>query len=237
MRVADEPFITELETIDGRRVPVRLVINPRARRISVRIDPTRREAVAVSPSKRQVSRTLAFAAERAGWIAQQLARIPVGLAFAPGARIPFRGRLVELVAERGRSAPRLAGETLVAPTPEGADFAGRVRRFLVAEARKALIERVAAHAATLAVTPTRVTVKDTKSRWGSCTAGGALAFSWRIILAPDAVIDYLAAHEVAHLREMNHGPRFWACVKACCPDHVSARAWLRRHGADLHRYG
>jgi predicted metal-dependent hydrolase len=237
MRVADEPFITELETIDGRRVPVRLSINPRARRISVRIDPARREAVAVAPSKRQASKALAFAASRAGWIAQQLARIPESLSFVPGARIPVRGRMIVLAEERGRGAPRLEGDRLVAPIPEGADFQARVKRFLVQEAKAALLERVEVHARTLGVTPTRITIKDTKSRWGSCSTTGALAFSWRIILAPEGVIDYLAAHEVAHLREMNHGPRFWACVKACDPDHHAARAWLRRHGADLHRYG
>lgn len=237
MRLADEPFITELETIDGRRVPVRLTINPRARRISVRIDPIAREAVAVSPSKRQAQKALAFAASRAGWIAHQLAQIPVRLAFEPGARIPFRGETVELVHDRGRAAPYLDGARLVAPTPEGADFSGRVKRFLVQTARTALVERVAVHAATLAVAPSRITVKDTRSRWGSCSTTGALAFSWRVILAPDPVLDYLAAHEVAHLREMNHGPKFWACVKQCDPDHAAARAWLRRHGAELHRIG
>ncbi|MFZ4601848.1 MAG: M48 family metallopeptidase [Caulobacterales bacterium] len=237
MRVADEPFITELETLDGRRVAVRLVINPRARRISVRIDPTRREAVAVSPSKRQASKALAFAASRAGWIAQQLARLPVGLTFAPGAKIPLRGTLLELVQERGRGPARIEGESLVVPTPEGADFQARVKRHLVQEARAALSAYVAVHAAKLGVAPSRITIKDTKSRWGSCSTTGALAFSWRIVLAPEPVIDYLAAHEVAHLREMNHGPRFWACVKLCNPNHQAARDWLHRHGADLHRFG
>lgn len=237
MRLSDEPFITEIETLDGRRVPVRVTINPRARSISIRIDAAKREAVAVSPSKRQVSRTLAFAAERAGWIAQQLARLPAAAPFEPGGRAPFRGALLTLVAERGRAAPRVEGDALIVPIPDGADFQARVRRFFQAEARKALAERVAAHAVTLGVQPTRVTIKDTKSRWGSCSSSGALAFSWRIIFAPDSVIDYLAAHEVAHLREMNHGPRFWACVKACDPDYAAARTWLHRHGADLHRYG
>jgi predicted metal-dependent hydrolase len=237
MRVADEPFITELESLDGRRIPVRLSINPRARRISVRIDAAKREAVAVAPSKRQASKALAFAASRAGWIAQQLARIPEGLPFRPGALIPLRGRMIILAEETGRGPPRIDGDRLVAPMPAGADFQARVKRFLVHEAKAALCERVEIHARTLGVRPTRITIKDTKSRWGSCSTTGALSFSWRIILAPESVIDYLAAHEVAHLREMNHGPRFWACVKACDPDHHLARAWLRRHGAELHRIG
>jgi hypothetical protein len=100
-----------------------------------------------------------------------------------------------------------------------------------------LAERVAVHAATLGASYSRLTVKDTKSRWGSCTAGGALAFSWRVILAPPAVLDYLAAHEVAHLIEMNHSPRFWALVRQCQPDYAKHRTWLRRFGAHLHAYG
>lgn len=237
MRLTDEAFLTELETIDGRRVPVRVTINPRARRISVRIDPAKREAIAVAPNKRQVSRALAFAAERAGWIDHQLSRIPHPVAFEPGVLVPLRGTPVTLVHERGRAAPRIEGDALVVPTPEGADFEARVKRFLIAEARTALHERVGVHCTTLRVRASRITIKDTKTRWGSCTVDGALAFSWRVILAPEPVLDYLAAHEVAHLREMNHGPRFWACVKQCTPHHLQSRTWLRRHGPELHRYG
>ena len=92
-------------------------------------------------------------------------------------------------------------------------------------------------AAALGVAVKRITVRDQSSRWGSCSTTGLLSFSWRLILAPSHVLDYLAAHEVAHLVEMNHSPRFWRLVQRLCPDHDRAKAWLDAHGADLHRYG
>jgi predicted metal-dependent hydrolase len=93
------------------------------------------------------------------------------------------------------------------------------------------------HAEKLGVKPSRITVRDTASRWGSCSSARTLSFSWRLILAPDFVLDYVVAHEVAHLREMNHSPRFWAHVKALVGDERPHRAWLRAEGAKLHAFG
>ena len=104
-------------------------------------------------------------------------------------------------------------------------------------AQAALSERVQWHAENLGLRPRRVTIRDQVSRWGSCSSARVLSFSWRLILAPAFVLDYVAAHEVAHLKEMNHGPRFWAAVKRTFPRMDEARRWLRRHGAELHRYG
>ncbi|HEY6670114.1 MAG TPA: M48 family metallopeptidase, partial [Methyloceanibacter sp.] len=97
--------------------------------------------------------------------------------------------------------------------------------------------RVAVHAKRLDLTPKRLYVRDQTTRWGSCSTSGALSFSWRLVLAPPFVLDYLAAHEVAHLGHMNHGPRFWALVERSMPRHEEARSWLKKHGASLHRYG
>jgi hypothetical protein len=97
--------------------------------------------------------------------------------------------------------------------------------------------RVAVHADRLDLTPARIVVRDQTTRWGSCSTSGALSFSWRLVLAPPFVLDYLAAHEVAHLGHMNHGPRFWNLVERTMPRHEEARTWLRKHGASLHRYG
>ncbi len=96
---------------------------------------------------------------------------------------------------------------------------------------------VTRHARTLGLKPVRIAVKDQASRWGSCSTTGVLSFSWRLILAPPAILDYVAAHEVAHLAEMNHGPRFWALVKRTVPQLDEARRWLHIYGMDLHRYG
>jgi predicted metal-dependent hydrolase len=239
MKLIAADAVTEVETLDGRRVRVRLRVNPRARRISLRINVAEREAIAVAPTPRHAQAALAFAAERAHWIAQQLARVPEGVSFAPGVTIPIRGAAHELVSAPGRGLARLLVDParLVAPTPAGASFAARVTRFLAAEAKRDLTARVDAHCATLGVRYSRLTVKDTTSRWGSCTSDGALAFSWRVILAPPMVLDYLAAHEVAHLVEMNHSRRFWAQVRKALPDYACGRAWLAEHGAGLHRFG
>jgi predicted metal-dependent hydrolase len=113
----------------------------------------------------------------------------------------------------------------------------RVRDFLEREAKRDLQAAVARHTAALGIPARRITVRDTRSRWGSCSAKGYLNFSWRLILAPPFVLDYLAAHEVAHLKEMNHSPRFWREVHALCPRTEEAERWLKRHGTDLHRYG
>ena len=235
-----DPLQTEIETIDGRRVPVRLIVNPRARHVSVRIDPTRREAVATAPSRRHLKHAAQFAAERAGWIAHELSRLPQGVSLTPGARAPLRGVTHELVYEHGRSAARVEpGEPprLVAPAPDVALFESRLLRFFKEQARADLTACVAAHAGTLGVRPARLQVKELRSRWGSCSIDGVLSFSWRLVLAPHFVLDYLAAHETAHLREMNHSRRFWAHVRACMPDFERGREWLHEHGCALHAVG
>jgi predicted metal-dependent hydrolase len=115
--------------------------------------------------------------------------------------------------------------------------ARRLSDWLRTEAKTDFTESVSRHAAHLGVRPKRITVRDQSSRWGSCSATGTLSFSWRLIFAPDFVLDYVAAHEVAHLREMNHGPRFWRLVRETMPDMQKARAWLKQRGAELHRFG
>jgi predicted metal-dependent hydrolase len=227
----------EIELLDGRRVPLKLSVNPRARRVSVRICAVRREAIATAPSERHLSSALKFAAERAHWIAEELARLPEHRPFKPGVLIPIRGEPHLLAISRERGQPRLSQGLLTVPTPDPDLFAGRVRRFLMSQARKALGDRAAVHAQRLGVRINRLQVKDTRSRWGSCSLEGSLSFSWRIIFAPSFVLDYLAAHEVAHLRQMNHSRRFWALVAKCTPHWRSGRDWLHEHGMELHAIG
>lgn len=239
-RKAEEPTQTEIETIDGRRVPVKLIVNPRARHVSVRIDPTRREAIATAPSKRYLKHAAQFAAERAGWIAAELSRLPRGVSLAPGSFVTFRGVEHELLTERGRGHARVEQDLIpriVVPTLDPALFESRLMRFFKDQAREELIDRVAHHAVTLGVKPVKIQVKELRSRWGSCSVDGVLSFSWRLILAPPYVLDYLAAHEVAHLREMNHSRRFWAQVKRCIADYERGRDWLHEHGVALHAVG
>src|SRR5690606_6434223 len=146
---ATDPVQTEIETIDGRRLPVKLIVNPRARHVSVRIEPTRREPIATAPTKRQLKHAAQFAAERAGWIAHELSRLPRGIQLTPGAHVPLRGVDHELVYEHGRAAPRVEDGKLIAPAPDAALFESRLLRFFKDQARADLIARVAVHAATL----------------------------------------------------------------------------------------
>ncbi len=113
----------------------------------------------------------------------------------------------------------------------------RVRDHLARLARDELARRARPLADRIGCQIARVNVRDTKSRWGSCSANGNLSFSWRLILAPEAVVDYVVAHEVAHLVEMNHGPRFWRLVDRLAPGNARQRAWLNRHRARLLSYG
>jgi predicted metal-dependent hydrolase len=239
-RAKPAPTQTVIETIDGRRVPVTLVVNPRARHVSVRIDQTRRQAIATAPSTHQLKHAARFAAERAGWIAHELARLPTGVVLQPGGLAPLRGVMHQLTYERGRAGPRIEqGEPplLIAPAPDAALFEMRLLRYFKEQAREDLLRCVSKHAETLGVRPARIQVKEIRSRWGSCSVDGALSFSWRLVLAPPFVLDYLAAHETSHLREMNHSRRFWALVRKCMPDFERGRAWLHQHGGALHAIG
>jgi predicted metal-dependent hydrolase len=224
----------------GVSVPVRLNVDKRATRVSVRIDPTAREAVATAPAPRYALDAISFASERVDWIAERLGALPPPLDFRPGAQIPLRGVLHTLSrAATGRTV-RLdaSGPVPVLLIPGHLEsFGDKTRGFFRAAARADLAERVAAHAGTLKVAPRSIAIKDTRSRWGSCSSDGRLNFSWRLVCAPSFALDYVAAHEVAHLKEMNHSPRFWRQVERCVPDWRKARRWLEERGSALHAIG
>jgi predicted metal-dependent hydrolase len=171
------------------------------------------------------------------WVADRLAALPEAVPFMDGAVVPIGG-----VPYRIRHEPTARGtawlrdeELHVTGAPEF--LRRRVTDFLRAEARRRLTALVAAKAALAGVTPKRVVVKDTTSRWGSCAPDKTLAFSWRLVMAPEWVQDYVAAHEVAHIGHMHHGPAFWAQVERLTPHTKAAIAWLRKDGARLQRFG
>ena len=217
--------------------PVRFVVRPRARRISLRIDTARREAVAVLPRNRDKARAEALIAEKSAWLERHLRQLPPPMPFVPDGAVLLRGRLVTLRKLPGRGPAQEDGSALRVPCPAGAAFAGRVRRALIALAREALQARAHHHAAALGAAITGLGVRDTSSRWGSCAPNGRLNFSWRLVCAPPSVLDYVCAHEAAHLLEPNHGPRFWALVAQCVGDPKASRRWLRDHAAQLFAVG
>lgn len=211
-------------------IEIRLRRNARARRMTLRVSQAA-ETVLTLPPAVSLVRARAFALDHEGWLRRSLAAAPGRVPVREGTALPFRGGLLPIRrAPSGRTAVR--GGALHVPGPEAA-LPARVAAFLREAARGRCLAAAEAHAAALGRPVGRVTLRDTRGRWGSCTAKGDLMFSWRLILAPDEVLDYVCAHEVAHLAEMNHGPRFWATVERLRPGHAGPRGWLRRHGADL----
>jgi predicted metal-dependent hydrolase len=227
----------ELLKIDGRMLEVRVRLNPRARRMIVKVNPATGEVSVTAPSKRGLAHALDFARGEKEWIAGQLAKAPGPVLMAPGAAIPFRGRLHEIREHPARGpAPVWLDAGIIWVSGDAVHAPRRVLDFLKSEGRKAFEVRALEHAKKLGVKPSRITVRDTASRWGSCSSARSLSFSWRLILAPDFVLDYVVAHEVAHLREMNHSPRFWAHVKSLIADKSVAQDWLHTNGRELQRY-
>ena len=231
---------------EGRVLRIALRRRPAARRLTLRVSNATGEVVLTLPQRASVASAQTFAASHGGWIAARLARLPARVAFEAGAVLPLRGAPHRIEHRPGRAATRAEGEgredgeggaAAILVSGEPCFLARRVRDFLQREARADLARAVARYTALLGQGPRRITLRDTRSRWGSCTAAGELNFSWRLILAPPVVLDYLVAHEMAHLREMNHSPRFWALARELCPHVDEAERWLKRHGAELHRYG
>lgn len=227
----------ELLKIDGRPVEVTMRLNPRARRLIVKVHPSTGEVTVVAPSRRGLDRALDFARGEAPWIARQLARVPKPIPLVPGAVVPFLGREHVIVKMERGTASRDAGPAVIYVGGRAEHAQRRVIDFLKREARRVLDERSREFAERIEAKVRRVSVRDTASRWGSCSTGKTISYSWRLIFAPQSVLDYVVAHEVAHLREMNHGPRFWRLVRAIVPDLESPQAWLRKNGTALHRYG
>jgi hypothetical protein len=228
---------SEILALPGGPARVEWRRSQRARRVSLRIDPRGGAVVITLPPRAGRTAGVALLMDHATWVAERLAALPGALPFADGALVPLHGidhRIRHLPDRRGGVWVQ-CGEILV--TGDAAFLPRRVADFFRAEARRRMLTLVASKAEAARLRPGRVTVKDTRSRWGSCAANRNLAFSWRLVMAPPFVQDYVVAHEVAHLRHMNHGPRFWALVAELTPHRMEAVAWLRAHGPRLLRVG
>src|SRR5215470_15521302 len=212
-----------------------------ARRYTLRIQAASREIVLTMPPRGSMKQAKEFAQKHGAWIAARLRRLPVAAPFAHGTMLPLRGREHRIEHRRGARGTvwveTHGHEHLLCVAGDEAHVPRRVRDYLKREAKRDLESASHVAAEALGVTFRRVSVRDQTSRWGSCSSTGVLSYSWRLIFAPSFVLDYLAAHEVAHLVEMNHSRRFWRLVERICPHMDRAKAWLNAHGADLHRYG
>jgi len=227
----------ELLKIDGQLLEVKVRLNPRARRMIVKVNPTTGEVCITVRSQRGLPAALDFARGEKDWIARQLAKVPSLVPLMPGTSVPLLGMAHEIRAAAKGPAPVWCADGVIWVRGQAAHAPRRVLDFLKQEARKSFELRALHHGEILGVKPARITVRDTSSRWGSCSSARSLSFSWRLILAPDFVLDYVIAHEVAHLKQMNHSPRFWAEVKKLVPDIAAPQRWLKSHGRELQRYG
>lgn len=229
--------------VRGLHAPVEVRRHPKARRMTLRVSRTTRAVIVTLPMQTGLDEADSFLTSHLEWVRQHLGSIPQPVPFTDGAMLPLRG-IPHVITFAGRR----TGEGIVTSeefdgvarlTVSGNHEAAprRLRTWLVDQARRDLDSRVQHHAQAMKQRPRRIVVRDQSSRWGSCSTTGVLSFSWRLILAPPFILDYVAAHEVAHLAQMNHGPKFWALVRGSAPRTEEARRWLRVYGMDLHRYG
>ena len=215
-------------------IEVQLRRSSAARRLSLRVSRMDGRVTLTLPRHAREAQGLAFLDERRDWLRDQLARLSPALVPAPGLRFPLEGTELILATGPGRT-PHVAGGQLIVPG-DPARLPGRLQGWLKARARDRLAAASDRHAEALGLPYSRLTLRDTRSRWGSCSSAGALMYSWRLVMAPPAVLDYVAAHEVAHLAQMNHGPAFWEEVSRLCPDWARHRTWLTAHGETLMRW-
>lgn len=222
--------------IENEPVTVSVRVNARARAYRLSVS-ARGEPVLTVPRTGRWGEAQAFLDRNRGWLANRLARLATPYVIAPGGSIPLRGvphALVSLEALRGLVSV-VEGETGPAlHVPGGSEhMRRRLVDWLKAEARRDLEISCARHARTLGVSVAAITLRDQSTRWGSCSSARSLNFNWRLVLAPDFVLDYVAAHEVAHILEMNHRPIFWRTVGRTLPDYERGKAWLKANGASL----
>lgn len=225
--------------LDGRNITLRIRHNPRARRMILKIDHTSGEVHVTAPTKKSIKDVPDFVAREETWIRSKLAQLPERLTFTEGTIIPLRGTPTTLChhPERRRGVWHNVEAATLGVSGDRAFMARRVNDWLRREARAALLEAVAGYTRHLDMALPRVTIRDTTTRWGSCSSTGALSFSWRLILAPPQILTYVAAHETAHLRYLNHSRAFWALVEDLHPDYRDAETWMKTNALELFRYG
>ena len=232
--------------LDGCPIPVLFRPNQRAKRIILRLDKQGNGIVLTIPKGTSKQKALEFAASQGVWISRQLAKQPDLICLQAGQDIPVRGVMHTITASTARRTPvwlqdqtetQNSAQPLLFVSGDHQHHARRIRDWLKRQARKDITTIAHAYAQKMGGNIKRISIRDTTSRWGSCSSDGALSFSWRLILAPEFVLDYVCAHEVAHLLEMNHSSRFWAHVENHCPHSQQAKKWLKANGRSLHRYG
>ncbi|MEM0908762.1 MAG: SprT family zinc-dependent metalloprotease [Pseudomonadota bacterium] len=238
MGAVKEHLVAEISgapvTIDVRRAA-------RAKRMTLRIPPGDANPIVTIPARASLRTVEPFVRQQHGWLAARLAERSPAVPLIDGGLVPFRGEVRRIV---GKSASRGVvkeaiheGEAALIVSGREEHLPRRLTDFFRRSARTDLDLAVAEFASAVGRRPTAVRIKDTRAQWGSCTPEGVLSFSWRLVLAPTFVLRYVAAHEVAHLIELNHSAAFWRLNAKLDPHHETARAWLKRYGRTLHAIG
>ena len=241
-RKAKTPVVSHLEVPHGDDLfRVALKRSPTARRYTLWVSLAKQEITLTMPLKGSLAQASDFAHRYGGWIAERHKKFVPPILCQPGSIIPLRGephRIEHRPHARGTvwTEANAQGEPLIVVAGKGEYAQRRIKDFLKKQAYHDLDRAVQRYTSMLGIPARRIALKDTTSRWGSCSSAGRLNFSWRLILAPSDILDYLAAHEVAHLKELNHSSRYWRVVESLFPDYENAEKWLKRHGSSLHRY-
>ena len=215
-------------------VTIGLRRSSRARRIGLRVCRQDGRVTLTVPANQPLDQALDFVHEKSDWIRRQLSDLMLRELPAFGNKIMFEGRMHWMLPGSGRKVVQSDGALLVPGASE--QVPARLRVFLMHAARDRLVEAADRHSRALGRKYRKIAFRDTRSRWGSCSSEGRLMFSWRLVMAPPEVLDYVAAHEVAHLEEMNHSPAYWKVVSRLLPEYEAPRRWLKRNEQDLHRY-
>lgn len=218
---------------------LRPMVSERARRLTLRVDPKNRIIKLVIPKYAKETDVKRFVEKHSGWIEARLADLPRGVPFAHGQTIPVFGkpRLIQVETGSGRTTDFfLGGDSLIVRTPRE-DPASNIRRWLIDQLREKIAPLSHAKAAVIGREITGISLRDTGTRWGSCSTSGQLSYSWRLVFCPEYVIDYLAAHEVAHLQHMDHSKNFWSLCDSLAENMAGGREYLKFYGSELMRYG
>lgn len=228
------PVMSELVLLGDPPIPLILRRSPRAQRISLRISQLDGRVTLTLPKQLAEREAMDFARSKEAWIRKHLEARGADVAVSIGVQVPVGGAMLQIVEGTRRSVQ--IGQTEIAVPGPSDRVPARLAGHLKQVARDRLAGACDDYAALLGRSYSKITMRDTRSRWGSCTSDGALMFSWRLIMMPPEVLDYVAAHEVAHLAQMNHSPAFWGEVERIYGDYRPPRKWLRQYGGDLHKY-
>ena len=217
-------------------LPLVIRRHKRAKRICLRYNPTDHAISLTLPRHTRVSDGLYFLTQKSEWLIETLQEMPIKKQIKPGVVIPLLGKRVRIKHDPSLRHRWLVKDDVLYVAGTREEFPKRVTEALKKIASVTLTNLATRDAQQIGKRISRVSVRDTRSRWGSCSSTARLSFSYRLIFAPKEVMEYVVAHEVAHLRHMNHSPAFWNAVAAICPDYEAAKDWLKLHGKDLYRF-